>query len=158
VALLDSDLYFPDGQIRDEVYEYGLFLQSRMHQAGVSCSDCHDPHSLKLRVTSLRSNRTIRMLARSSIAADESAALRDMRTVPVNHRILKSYAMGVVLPFLPLLLLKYPLAELAAMMLKRLSGLQVRPFRQSARCYQRNVAPIIGPFVVKSSRLPPLNW
>ncbi len=49
VALLDSDLYFPDGQIRDEVYEYGSFLQSRMHQAGVSCSDCHDPHSLKLR-------------------------------------------------------------------------------------------------------------
>jgi tetratricopeptide (TPR) repeat protein len=49
LALLDSDLYFPDGQIRDEVYEYGSFLQSRMHQAGVSCSDCHDPHSLKLR-------------------------------------------------------------------------------------------------------------
>ncbi|MEX2123229.1 MAG: tetratricopeptide repeat protein [Woeseia sp.] len=49
VALLDSTLYFPDGQIRDEVYEYGSFLQSRMHQAGVTCSDCHDPHSLKLR-------------------------------------------------------------------------------------------------------------
>lgn len=49
VALLDPELYFPDGQIRDEVYEYGSFLQSRMHQAGVSCSDCHDPHSLKLR-------------------------------------------------------------------------------------------------------------
>lgn len=49
VALLDDGLYFPDGQIRDEVYEYGSFLQSRMHQAGVSCSDCHEPHSLKLR-------------------------------------------------------------------------------------------------------------
>lgn len=49
VALLDSDLYFADGQIRDEVYEYGSFLQSRMHQAGVSCSDCHNPHSLTLR-------------------------------------------------------------------------------------------------------------
>jgi tetratricopeptide (TPR) repeat protein len=49
VALLDSQLYFADGQIRDEVYEYGSFLQSRMHQAGVSCSDCHNPHSLKLR-------------------------------------------------------------------------------------------------------------
>jgi hypothetical protein len=31
--------------------------------------------------------------------------------------------MSVVLPFLPLLLLKYPVAELAAMLLKRLSGL-----------------------------------
>jgi tetratricopeptide (TPR) repeat protein len=31
------------------VYEYGSFLQSRMHQAGVICSDCHEPHSQKLR-------------------------------------------------------------------------------------------------------------
>jgi len=49
VALLDSGLYYPDGQIRDEVYEHGSFLQSRMHQAGVTCSDCHEPHSQKLR-------------------------------------------------------------------------------------------------------------
>jgi tetratricopeptide (TPR) repeat protein len=44
-ALLDDPLYYADGQIRDEVYEYGSFLQSRMYQAGVTCSDCHDPHS-----------------------------------------------------------------------------------------------------------------
>ncbi|MEJ0094276.1 MAG: tetratricopeptide repeat protein [Methylocella sp.] len=50
VALLDDRLYFPDGQIHDEVYEYGSFLQSRMFHAGVTCSDCHEPHSLKLRV------------------------------------------------------------------------------------------------------------
>ena len=49
VALLDEGLYFADGQIRDEVYEIGSFLQSRMHAAGVTCSDCHDPHSLRLR-------------------------------------------------------------------------------------------------------------
>ncbi|MGH8863030.1 MAG: tetratricopeptide repeat protein, partial [Burkholderiales bacterium] len=49
VALLDSELYYPDGQIHDEVYEYGSFLQSRMHAAGVTCGDCHEPHSLKLR-------------------------------------------------------------------------------------------------------------
>lgn len=48
-ALLTSDLYFADGQIRDEVYEYGSFLQSRMHAKGVRCSDCHEPHSLRLR-------------------------------------------------------------------------------------------------------------
>ena len=51
VALLDDDLYFPDGQIRDEVYEYGSFLQSRMFHAGVTCSDCHEPHSLELRAS-----------------------------------------------------------------------------------------------------------
>jgi hypothetical protein len=48
-ALLTEPLYFSDGQIRDEVYVYGSFLQSRMYQAGVTCSDCHDPHSARLR-------------------------------------------------------------------------------------------------------------
>jgi predicted CXXCH cytochrome family protein len=49
VALLEDRLYYPDGQIRDEVYEYGSFLQSEMFHRGVTCSDCHDPHSGKLR-------------------------------------------------------------------------------------------------------------
>lgn len=44
-ALLSDPLYFPDGQIKDEVYEYGSFLQSKMYRAGVVCSDCHDAHS-----------------------------------------------------------------------------------------------------------------
>ncbi|WP_246534960.1 tetratricopeptide repeat protein [Methylomonas paludis] len=48
-GLLRETLYHADGQIDGEVYEYGSFLQSKMHQAGVSCSDCHEPHSLKLR-------------------------------------------------------------------------------------------------------------
>lgn len=51
VSLLDDGLYFPDGQIRDEVYVYGSFLQSRMYALGVTCSDCHDPHSLRLRAS-----------------------------------------------------------------------------------------------------------
>ena len=49
-ALLTADLYRADGQIDGEVYEYGSFLQSRMAWAGVTCSDCHDPHSLQLKV------------------------------------------------------------------------------------------------------------
>ncbi len=48
-ALLEPGLYHSDGQIDGEVYEYGSFLQSRMHAAGVTCSNCHDPHSLKPR-------------------------------------------------------------------------------------------------------------
>jgi tetratricopeptide (TPR) repeat protein len=47
--LTDSRLYHANGQILDEVYEYGSFLQSRMHANRVRCSDCHDPHSLKLK-------------------------------------------------------------------------------------------------------------
>jgi tetratricopeptide (TPR) repeat protein len=50
VAALDELLYFDDGQIRDEVYVYGSFLQSKMYAAGVICSDCHDGHSTKLRL------------------------------------------------------------------------------------------------------------
>ena len=42
-------MYFADGQIEDEVYVHGSFLQSRMYHAGVTCSDCHEPHSLELR-------------------------------------------------------------------------------------------------------------
>jgi tetratricopeptide (TPR) repeat protein len=48
-ALLSAGLYYPDGQQRDEVYIWGSFLQSRMYRAGVTCSDCHEPHSQKLR-------------------------------------------------------------------------------------------------------------
>lgn len=48
-ALLDPGLYHADGQIDGEVFEYGSFLQSRMHKAGVTCSDCHEPHGLGLR-------------------------------------------------------------------------------------------------------------
>jgi Flp pilus assembly protein TadD len=53
-ALLDQGLYYADGQIQDEVYEYGSFLQSRMYAAGVTCSDCHNPHDLKVPVSSDR--------------------------------------------------------------------------------------------------------
>jgi Flp pilus assembly protein TadD/Zn finger protein HypA/HybF involved in hydrogenase expression len=46
-ALLEERLYFADGQIRDEVYVWGSFLQSKMHRMGVTCSDCHDAHSTR---------------------------------------------------------------------------------------------------------------
>ena len=48
-SLLDPGLYHADGQIDGEVYNYGSFLQSKMYRAGVTCSNCHEPHSLKLR-------------------------------------------------------------------------------------------------------------
>jgi tetratricopeptide (TPR) repeat protein len=47
-SLLDEGLYFADGQILDEVYVYGSFLQSKMYMAGVVCKDCHEPHSGKV--------------------------------------------------------------------------------------------------------------
>jgi tetratricopeptide (TPR) repeat protein len=46
--LLRPDTYYPDGQIRDEVYVFGSFTQSKMYHKGIRCSDCHNPHSTKL--------------------------------------------------------------------------------------------------------------
>ena len=43
--LLDENVYFLDGQIREEAFVLGSFLQSKMHHAGVTCSNCHNPHS-----------------------------------------------------------------------------------------------------------------
>ena len=48
-ALLSRPLYRVDGQQHDEVYTWGGFLQSRMYARGVTCSDCHNPHSGALR-------------------------------------------------------------------------------------------------------------
>ena len=48
-VILSADLYEVDGKIKDEVFEYGSFQQSRMYAAGVVCSDCHNPHSVELR-------------------------------------------------------------------------------------------------------------
>jgi len=43
----ETDTYHPDGQVRDENYEYTSFLSSRMHHVGIRCVDCHDPHTGK---------------------------------------------------------------------------------------------------------------
>jgi predicted CXXCH cytochrome family protein len=49
LAMLTAPNYHADGQQREEVYVWGSFLQSKMHQNGVTCMDCHEPHSQKLR-------------------------------------------------------------------------------------------------------------
>ena len=48
-ALLEEGLYHADGQILDEVFVYGSFIQSKMYRSGVNCSNCHDAHSLHLK-------------------------------------------------------------------------------------------------------------
>jgi tetratricopeptide (TPR) repeat protein len=47
-SLLEEGVYYPDGQILEEDYEWGSFVQSKMYHEGVICSDCHDPHTAKL--------------------------------------------------------------------------------------------------------------
>jgi len=49
LSLLTWPTYYPDGQILDENYELGSFAQSKMYHKGIRCTDCHDPHSAKLK-------------------------------------------------------------------------------------------------------------
>ncbi len=47
-SILREQLYHADGQLKEETYVYGSFEQSKMYHSGVRCSDCHNPHSMKL--------------------------------------------------------------------------------------------------------------
>ncbi|WP_299351015.1 multiheme c-type cytochrome [uncultured Shimia sp.] len=51
LSTLRPGLYHPDGQILDEVYVYGSFLQSKMYAEGVTCKNCHDVHAADLEQT-----------------------------------------------------------------------------------------------------------
>ena len=46
-SLLREGLYHADGQQLDEVFVVGSFRQSKMYRMGVSCTNCHDPHTAK---------------------------------------------------------------------------------------------------------------
>jgi predicted CXXCH cytochrome family protein len=45
----DTEYFHADGQVDDEDYIYTSFLQSKMFSKGVKCSNCHNPHSSKLK-------------------------------------------------------------------------------------------------------------
>ena len=49
-SLLEQGIYHPDGQILEEDYVWGSFVQSKMYANGVSCRDCHNVHSLELKL------------------------------------------------------------------------------------------------------------
>ncbi len=50
-SLLTPDLFEDDGQMKDEVFNDHSFRQSLMYARGVTCGDCHDAHSGRLRAT-----------------------------------------------------------------------------------------------------------
>jgi predicted CXXCH cytochrome family protein len=47
--VLTPAAYHADGQIMDEVYEFTSFLESKMYSKNVRCTDCHDPHTARLK-------------------------------------------------------------------------------------------------------------
>jgi tetratricopeptide (TPR) repeat protein len=46
----ETDIFYPDGQVREEDYEFSAFLGSKMHAKGVRCIDCHQPHTAKVKL------------------------------------------------------------------------------------------------------------
>lgn len=49
LQVLDTVNYHGDGQIKNEDYVYGSFVQSKMYHNDVKCADCHNTHTLKLK-------------------------------------------------------------------------------------------------------------
>ncbi|MFV0566654.1 MAG: tetratricopeptide repeat protein [Flavobacteriaceae bacterium] len=47
--LIVEPQYYPDGQILDEDYVYTSFTQSKMYKNDITCNNCHNSHSLKLK-------------------------------------------------------------------------------------------------------------
>lgn len=47
--LLARLVYQADGQVEDEDFEHGSYLQSKMYHKNIRCTDCHDPHTAKLK-------------------------------------------------------------------------------------------------------------
>ncbi|MGL5111525.1 MAG: tetratricopeptide repeat protein [Flavobacterium sp.] len=45
----ETQNFYADGQVKNEDYNYTSFSQSKMYSAGVKCSDCHNPHTTKLK-------------------------------------------------------------------------------------------------------------
>jgi len=73
-ALLSRPLYHADGQQRDEVYDWGSFLQSRMYARGVTCS----PRASTLPAVSARPVSAPAMLTAS---VRDDGAVRTVRTL-----------------------------------------------------------------------------
>lgn len=83
LALLRPGLYHPDGQILDEVYVYGSFLQSKMYAQGVGCLNCHTPHSAALKAE----GNAICTQCHSSVGNPEFPSLRKAEyDAPSHHR------------------------------------------------------------------------
>jgi predicted CXXCH cytochrome family protein len=55
-TLLIEPYYFADGQILEEDYVYASFTHSKMYMTDIKCNDCHDAHSLKLKMEAVTAN------------------------------------------------------------------------------------------------------
>ena len=47
---INNQYYYTDGQIKEEDFVVGSFVQSKMFAKGVTCSDCHNVHTTKVKL------------------------------------------------------------------------------------------------------------
>lgn len=71
--LLDGDEYYPDGQIRDEDFEYSSFVQSKMYHNNVRCTNCHNPHTQRVKFKDGPVIRDNRLCGQCHVAAKYDA-------------------------------------------------------------------------------------
>ncbi len=77
---LISGIFWPNGMQRDEDYcETGLRL-SRMGKAGVSCLDCHDPHSAQLKLQQEDNSLCMRCHATGTTVGSTASPIIDPAT------------------------------------------------------------------------------
>ncbi|HVU24131.1 MAG TPA: tetratricopeptide repeat protein [Opitutus sp.] len=76
---VDPAVFYPDGQQRDEDFDWTSVRLSRMGHAGVTCLDCHDPHSTKLRLPVANN-----LLCLQCHAAPGRVMMTGVRAVPID--------------------------------------------------------------------------
>ncbi len=77
---LIEGIFHPNGMQRDEDYcETGLRL-SKMGQAGVTCIDCHDPHTAELKLPQEDNSLCLRCHATGTLVNSTPAPVIDMKT------------------------------------------------------------------------------
>ena len=155
VSALARGLYHADGQMRDEVYNYGSFKQSRMFAAGVTCSDCHEPHGAKLRapggrrLPAMSLLRQVRSRNAPSPRGGKSAAL--LRVLPyarphlhgrrsaarsrLPHPAARSIGKGSVRPMPATIATSDKSAEWAASAIERWHGSNRKGFQNYAEAF-----------------------
>lgn len=82
-------VFYPDGQQRDEDFNWTSVLLSRMGHAGVTCMDCHDPHTTKT-VLPVTNNA----LCMQCHAAPGRIMAGGTRAIPIDPRAHSHHAEG----------------------------------------------------------------
>ncbi len=80
---VEPGIYYPDGQQRDEDFNWTSVLLSRMGHAGVTCLDCHDPHTGKTIIPA--SNNVLCLQCHGAPGRVMASGIRALPIDPLPH-------------------------------------------------------------------------